>query len=239
MSNNRFSTGTIAVFVVAAVLAVAGITIFYTHPDEQNPSSTTAWTCFLFAALAVLVIGAILRNSGRRSQSLTKSRIGLALASIGTLGTALMVAFMGLLVFFHDEDTSGFDFSLQKDEQKQRQTAQTIVDGLNTRDSAKVALLRDQGGYVSPEEHAADVAQEQSIQAVLPPTGCHYTLTDVQDKGEQGKKIVPGLVRPLLIFQLDAVVDLNCPSQPATSKTIGILFIQSYGHWTPLSFVTP
>ncbi|AMT69061.1 hypothetical protein ABG82_00415 [Mycobacteroides immunogenum] len=233
---NRFGAGALTVFVGAAILAISGVVIFYTHPDEGNSSSATVWTAILLAGVTALVAGVVLRNSARGSGASAKSRFGLALLSVGAVIAVLMVAFMGLLLFFPDEDTTAPELSHFTPE-KQRQKAQSVIDGLNTRDSAKAGVLRDyHEHYVKPEEHAADLAQEQSIQSVIPPIGCRYVLTDVRDQGTQGTKIVPGLVRPMPVYRLDAMVNQECPSQDTTPRTIGILLVQAYGHWTPMAF---
>lgn len=111
---------------------------------------------------------------------------------------------------------------------KQRDWAQRLVTGLNTRDAEQVPVLRLNGQLSD--------GQRKSIDAVLPKTGCNYTLRSVTDRGRQKDQQLPGLAAAQSTYRFDATVDEQCPGQLSRSRDIGVLAIVDMGYWEPYYF---
>lgn len=216
----------------AVVLVAIGVAIFFTHSGKVNPSAATVWASILLMGVVSVVVGTILRSSD--SSIAVKSRAGLVILISGAIVTVLMSIFAGLLLFVPDEDNTAShlkNFTVEE----QRQRAQEIVDGLNTHDIAQVPIPRG-GGHGDPGELALATTQDETVRPVLPASGCRYVLRSVDDEGEQGTKIIPGLVKESRVYLLGLNVDEQCPGVPPLSRTLGLYLIPYWGYWTPLSF---
>lgn len=111
---------------------------------------------------------------------------------------------------------------------KQRDWAQRLVTGLNTRDMEQVPLPRLNGQLSE--------GQQQSIEAVMPSPGCSYELQSVTDRGQQNKQQVPGLTTAQSAYRFDAAVEERCPGQASRSRDIGVLAIVDMGYRQPYYF---
>ncbi len=115
----------------------------------------------------------------------------------------------------------------------QREKAESLVAGLNTRDVSKVPLHYYGGSYP-----AAEAARDQTTKAAMPAPGCQYTLVIVIDRGEQGPQRAPWLLQEVSTYRFDMVVDEMCPGSPPRPRTIGVIAIADMSYWDPVAFVT-
>ncbi|MDO3401049.1 hypothetical protein QWI29_13500 [Mycolicibacterium neoaurum] len=116
---------------------------------------------------------------------------------------------------------------------EQRNWAEKLVAGLNTRDVAQVPVLRSGG-----ESHARQTAKNRTIESSMPEPGCRFELVSTDDRGEQGRQPVPGSSSENPSYRFDMVVDVNCPGEPTSAKTIGVIAVAEMGYWEPSYFVT-
>jgi len=155
--------------------------------------------------------------------------------ALGALGAIILAFVIGAVIFFffipEDDPTSLKNFPADQQQKK----AQLIVDGLNTHDVSKVYVVRG-NNTTDAKELTAQREQDETVRAALPAQGCQYVLKSVDDKGEQGTKVIPGLTKEHRVWRLELNVEEHCPAQPLQSRTLDLDFIQFMAHWTPVSF---
>ena len=155
--------------------------------------------------------------------------------ALGTLAAIILAVVVGAVIFFffipEDDPTSLKTFPADQQQKK----AQLIVDGLNTHDVSKVYVVRG-NNTTDAKEIAAQREQDGTVQAAMPAPGCQYVLKSVDDKGEQGTKVVPGLTKEHRVWRLGLKVEEQCPAQPLQTRTLDLDFIQFMAHWTAVSF---
>lgn len=160
-------------------------------------------------------------------------RSALTLLTLGGAITVVVAAYIGFVTIIHDPDTTdpelaNFTPALQHD--RVRAAIDALNDGVPERGFTRLE-------YVPGSTVQSDVylGQERNIRAAMPPAGCRYRLTHVEDAGGQGTKLVPGLSTPMPIYQLNAIVDQQCPGTPPMSRTLSFLLVHHWGHWTPVA----
>jgi len=138
--------------------------------------------------------------------------------------TAVAVA-----VWFH-LSASGIDAGSMGDygPQKQQEWAERLVAGLNTHDVNQIPVLRSNGQLTS--------GQRETIEAAMPGTGCSYELRSVDDRGEQGRRSVPGLPNDNSTYRFDMTVDERC-SATIRTRVLGVMAIAEMSYWEPFYFV--
>lgn len=161
-----------------------------------------------------------------------KSKTWWIVGSIAAVVLAVVAALVFFFVIPEGDPTALKDFPADK----QQKAAQYIVEELNGHDVAKVYVIRG-NNTTDPKEVAAQQEQDKTVQAAMPAAGCSYSLTSFDDRGEQGRKAVPGITKELRVWLLDLHVDEQCAAGPAQSRTLGLYFIPYMAHWTPVSFV--
>ncbi|MEW2481710.1 hypothetical protein AB0876_19165 [Mycobacterium sp. NPDC049093] len=171
---------------------------------------------------------------GHEPKGLGRSGI-ILLALVGAI-TVVVVAYIGFVTVVRDPDTTNpelanFTPALQHDR------VQAAIDALND-GSIERGFTRLE--YVPGSTVQSDVylGQERNIRAAMPPDGCRYDLNHVEDAGGRGTKLVPGLSAPMPIYQLNAIVDQQCPGTPPMSRTLSFLLVHHWGHWTPVAVAT-
>lgn len=112
--------------------------------------------------------------------------------------------------------------------QKQRDWAERLVTGLNTRDVTQVPVLRINGKLRD--------AQRDTVESAMPAPGCSYELLSVDDRGEQGRRPVPGLSTEKSTYRFDITVDERCSATTRT-RVLGVLAIAEMSYWDPFYFV--
>lgn len=112
--------------------------------------------------------------------------------------------------------------------QKQREWAERLVAGLNTHDVNQVPVLRINGQMRD--------AQRDTVEAAMPAPGCSYELRSVDDRGEQGRRPVPGLPTETSTYRLDMTVGEQC-STTTRSRVLGVMAIAEMSYWEPFYFV--
>jgi hypothetical protein len=112
---------------------------------------------------------------------------------------------------------------------KQREWAQQLMAGLNTRDVAQVPVLRPRGQLLG--------AQARTIEAAMPAPGCGYELVSVRDRGNQGRRATPDLGENQT-YRFDMTVDQHCPAGPPRTRVLGVMAVAEMGYWAPNYFVT-
>ncbi|MDM2245749.1 hypothetical protein PP451_07140 [Mycobacteroides abscessus] len=155
--------------------------------------------------------------------------------TLGALVAIILAVVAGAVIFFffipEDDPTSLKTFPADQQQKK----AQLIVDGLNTHDVSKVYVVRG-NNTTDARELAAQRQQDETVRAAMPAAGCQYVLKSVDDKGEQGTKVITGLTKEHRVWRLELNVEEQCPAQPLQSRTLDLDFIQFMAHWTPVSF---
>lgn len=155
--------------------------------------------------------------------------------ALGALSAIVLALVVGAVIFFffipEDDPTSLKTFPADQQQKK----AQLIVDGLNTHDVSKVYVVRG-NNTADAKELASQRQQDETVQAAMPAPGCQYVLKSVDDKGEQGTKIIPGLTKEHRVWRIELNVAEQCPAQPSRSRTLDLDFIPFMAHWTPVSF---
>lgn len=112
--------------------------------------------------------------------------------------------------------------------QKQRDWAERLVTGLNSHDVNQVPVLRSNGKLGG--------AQRETVEAAMPAPGCSYELLSVDDRGEQGRRLVPGLPTENSTYRFDITVDEHCSATTRT-RMLGVVAIAEMSFWDPYYFV--
>ncbi|MFV8228702.1 hypothetical protein [Mycolicibacterium fortuitum] len=224
--------------IAALALAVFAATgVFVLHRNSAAISSVAAKqaTGVFIGGLVLLAGGMALHRFARLRQPRQKAlaRSGIALLMLGCIITALMIGYMGFVTLAHDKDATDpelADFTPAL----QRGRVQSAIDALN---NGKLEQGFTRLTYVpgSTVQSDAYLEQERNIRAAMPPGGCRYDLKDIEDLGVQGTKLVPGLSEPMQIYQMNADVDQQCPGQSPVPRTLPILLVHHWGHWTPVA----
>lgn len=150
--------------------------------------------------------------------------------------TLLMAGTTAFFALYREEDNTAPHLTRYVKDQQQ-DDAENIVSGLNTHDVAKVDVIRGLS-KTDPKSVDAARAQNDTVLSALPATGCQYSIKSVDDKGEQGTKIVPGLIKESRVYRLDLNVEEQCSGKPPQPRTLGLHLIPYWGYWTPLSFTS-
>lgn len=160
-------------------------------------------------------------------------RGGIILLALGGAITVVVATYIGFVTVVRDPGTTdperaNFTSALQRDR------VQAAIDALND-GAIERGFTRLE--YVPGSTVQSDVylGQERNIRAAMPPDGCRYDLNHVEDAGGQGTKLVPGLSTPMPIYQLNGVVDQQCPGTPPMSRTLPFVLVHHWGHWTPIA----
>lgn len=119
---------------------------------------------------------------------------------------------------------------------KRQAQAEALVAGLNTRDPKQVPV--SDNGSATPEATTAREIQRRAVRDVMPADGCRYTLTSVEDRGQQGRRIVPemGPTTEQETWRFDMHVDEQCAGRPAREAVIGVVAIPVWRYWEPVTF---
>ncbi|MDX1874548.1 hypothetical protein SBI67_20705 [Mycolicibacterium sp. 120266] len=145
------------------------------------------------------------------------------------------VAAAGIALYLSADDDS---VNTMKDytPERQQEAAESIVAGLNTHDPKNVPLLRNASAV--PDADADNAQINANIIAATPPSGCHYTVASVTDRGDQGVQKLPWF-SPHETRRFDMTVHQICPGQSEVERTIGVLAIPSGmgGYWAEASLV--
>ncbi|WP_131812788.1 hypothetical protein [Mycolicibacter heraklionensis] len=125
--------------------------------------------------------------------------------------------------------TSKFDSGSMGDygPQIQQDWAERLVTGLNTRDVNQVPVLRANGQLSD--------AQRSTVQSAMPAPGCHYELLAVDDRGEQGRRPIPGLSTENSAYRFDMNLNERCSGVTRT-RVLGVMSIAEMGYWEPFYF---
>lgn len=113
--------------------------------------------------------------------------------------------------------------------EKQREWAERLVTGLNTRDPEQVPVIQLRSKQLP--------VQRVAIEAAMPALGCRYSLDSVEDRGEQAGQEVPGLSGPTSTYRFDMTVDETCPNRKTQIRSIAVIAIADMGYWEPFYFV--
>ncbi|MCV7386147.1 hypothetical protein H7K14_20250 [Mycolicibacter longobardus] len=142
---------------------------------------------------------------------------------------AVAAAAAAVAAWFHlaASDTDGLSMGDYGPE-KQREWAEQLVTGLNTHDVNQVPVLRSSGQLLD--------AQRGTVEAAMPAPGCSYRLLSVQDRGEQGRRPVPGLRTENSTYRFDMTVDEHCSGTTRT-RVLGVMAVAEMGYWDPFYFV--
>lgn len=218
-----------------AVFAAVGVLVLHRSNGAISAVPARQAIGVLIGGLVLLAGGMALRRFARLRQPRQKAlaRSGIALLTLGCIITALMVGYMGFVTLAHDKDATDpeladFTPTIQRDR------VQSAIDALNDGklEQGFTRLTYVPGSTVQSDSYRA---QERNIHAAMPPGGCRYYLRDIEDLGVQGTKLVPGLPEPMQIYQLNADVDQQCPGQSPVPRTLPILLVYHWGHWTPVA----
>lgn len=117
--------------------------------------------------------------------------------------------------------------------EEQREKAEELVAGLNTRDVSKVPVLYYGGSYPAQE-----TARNQTIEAAMPAPDCRYALVSVADRGEQGAERFPWSLGEVSTYRFDMVVDEWCPGRNPARRTVGVIAVADMSYWNPMAFTT-
>lgn len=156
---------------------------------------------------------------------------------LGVLTVSAILAVIAWLYLVPDPVTDNAPHLKHFTAEEQTRKSQKIVDGLNTGDVMKVGVLRELS-ETDPKSVAATKAENDTVASALPAAGCHYTLKSVDDEGEQGEKIVPGLIKESQVYLLNLNVDEECQGRQSKSRTLGLYLVPYWGYWTPISFAS-
>ncbi|BBX26324.1 hypothetical protein [Mycolicibacterium alvei] len=150
--------------------------------------------------------------------------------NIAVILALLIAAVVGVVVWAWTAPSSSDDLAMgDYGPAKQREWAERLTTGLNTHDVNKVPLLRANG--------VLSVEQGQTIATVMPAPGCGYRLVSVEDRGEQGSQLVPGLSTESSTYRFDMTVEERCPDKQPRNRTIGVVAIAEMSYWEPFYFV--
>jgi hypothetical protein len=142
---------------------------------------------------------------------------------------AMLAAAAGVVVWLYTLPSSADGLSMgDYGPAKQRDWAQQLVAGLNTRDALRVPVLRPSGMLPG--------AQASTIAAAMPAPGCRYELVSVRDRGVQGRQSTPGLGGENLTYRFDMAVDQHCPAGPSRPRTLRVMAVAEMGYWAPFYF---
>ncbi|MFV8053884.1 hypothetical protein [Mycobacterium sp. 48b] len=229
------ATKSVIAALVLAAFAAAGVFVLHRSSGAISTVAVAQATAVFIGGLVLLVGGIALRRSARLRQPRPKAlaRSGIALITLGCSITVVMVGYMGFVTLAHDKDATDpelADFTPAL----QRGRVQSAIDALN---DGKLEQGFTRLAYVPGSTVQSDsyLEQERNIRAAMPPNGCRYDLKDIEDLGVQGTRLVPGLSEPMQIYQLNADVDQQCPGQSPVPRTLPILLVHHWGHWTPVA----
>ncbi|MFA4084197.1 hypothetical protein ONA92_21085 [Mycobacteroides salmoniphilum] len=149
--------------------------------------------------------------------------------------TALVFAVpIGFLIYLYKDDADLYRSKDYDSPQKLRESAQGLVDGLNTHDPARVRLFSIKSG--TPQDAVEQAKLNRLIEAALPLPNCNYTLESVDDLGEQGNRVFAWGTVPT--YRYDMHLTEQCPGKPQLSRLIGVISRATEGgHWTETLFV--
>ena len=148
---------------------------------------------------------------------------------------ALAVVAVGVGWYFSSESDNEAEMKSYTP-QREHQAAQSIIDGLNTRNPKNVPLLRNTSAV--PDADADNAQIDANVTAAMPPVGCQYALSSVADRGDQGVQKLPWF-SPHETWRFDMTVRQICPGGANTDRTIGVLAIPSGmgGYWAEASLI--
>lgn len=157
-------------------------------------------------------------------------------ALIGVLTVMVVAAMAAGISFYLSARSDSANTMKDYTPERQQEAAESIVAGLNTHDPKNVPLLRNTSAV--PDADADNAQINANISAAMPPSGCHYTVASVTDRGDQGVQKLPWF-SPHETRRFDMNVHQICPGQAEVERTIGVLAIPSGmgGYWAEASLV--
>lgn len=147
-----------------------------------------------------------------------------------TISVAAVAATVAALAIWFYLSASEFDGGVMGDysPEKQQDWAERLVTGLNTHDVNQVPVLRANGQLSG--------AQRNTVESAMPAPGCHYELLSVDDRGEQGRRPIPGLSNENSTYRFDMTVNEQCPATTRV-RVLGVMSIAEMSYWEPFFFV--